>query len=78
MKSINKNELFPNQITEIMESEKEVLRKITCPFAEQFYYSFQTNSKIHSITEYVEGINLAQLLSAKGKLNERTVHPRFR
>ena len=73
MKSITKKGLAKWQINDIIENEQNVLKKIKCPFAEEFYYSFQTDKKIYMVTEYTNGGDFIQLLTAKGKLSEESV-----
>ncbi len=50
--------------------ERDVLKEINNPFTAKFYYSFQNDTKLYFVIEYIEGGDLLQLLIAKGKFSE--------
>ena len=70
MKVMQKKKLREEGIREIVKNEKEVLQKLDCPFAAKFYYSFQTDTKLYFVLEYVEGGDFTKVFFAKGRLKE--------
>lgn len=70
MKTICKRNLKLLKRRDIIKSEKEILKILKHPFIGRFYYSFQTDTKLYLILEYIKGGTLLDFINRKGKLTE--------
>ena len=55
MKIVNKKEMVEMNMVSYVKEELKILKKLNHPFVNNFYYSFQTDTDLYFIIEYLSG-----------------------
>jgi protein-serine/threonine kinase len=72
LKSLKKEEVINKNQKENAMTEKSVLQKSNFPFVVQLKYSFQSETMLYFVMDYLPGGELFSHLRRKGKFNEET------
>jgi serine/threonine protein kinase len=70
MKTYNKNLLINKGLADGAINEKNVLIEFNCPYILKMHYSFQTDSNLYYIVDYLQGGDLFSLINKNGHLSE--------
>jgi protein kinase A/protein kinase X len=72
LKMLKKKEIIRLKQVEHIQSEKEILNRITHPFIVAFYGTFQDSQRVYMIMEYVIGGELFSQLRSSGRFSNET------
>lgn len=70
MKEIDKKKVKTDSITDLINNEKNILKRLNHPFIGKFFGSFQTDASLYFVMEYIRGGDLRNFMDHKGKFTE--------
>lgn len=70
LKAVTKPSLKSDEQIEEVMFERHLLLRLKHPFVAGLHYSFQTNSKLYFVFDYLQGGTLENVIAKKGKLSE--------